>query len=542
MPVIGKGRFQWRLSLRLSFRYAVIGSALLFAAGNANALCTHSDIVIYGGTPAGIMAAVQASRLKRHVVLLEPTEHVGGMLSNGLNKTDASPRTNVYGGLTATFLAQARSRYKTADPIRIYFESRWAEATFKAWLSRAGVAVEYKSRLLTVQRSGKKIKRVVMTNGDDYCADVFIDASYEGDLLAKSGASTIIGRESRARYGESAAGVGRIRFPTVTIGGAEVEIRVDPYVIPGNVSSGLLPGVSSIGQQPIGAADKNLMAFNYRFCITAGEAKVPFAKPDGYEPLRYETTARFLEALQQAGGVVSASHFVGGGDTVLGKQDVNSSPYFSTNVWHQGYDYVTGNEARRNQIRALIRKHILGLMWFATTDPRVPAHVREYTSRFGLCADEFTDNGNFPRQLYVRQARRLVGQYVITQNDLQKKPSFPDAIGLGFYPMDEHGMLRTVKDGYIADEIRGGIGVGPYQIPYRAMLPKPTQVSNLIVPVALSASHAAYTSIRVEPTYMVLGQAAGAAAALADFGDVSNVDIKKLKNVLASAGQIMTLP
>jgi hypothetical protein len=542
MALMDEARFQWMRSLRLHLKCAAMGCGLLIAAGDAKALCTHSDVLVYGGTPAGIMAAVQASKMKRRVVLLEPTEHVGGMLSNGLNKTDASPRPNVYGGLAATFLAQARSRYKTADPIRIYFESRWAEATFKGWLSRAGVAVEYQSRILTLQRSGKKIKRVVMTNGEDYCADVFIDASYEGDLLAKSGASTIIGRESRARYGESAAGVTRLQFPTVVIDGAEVEIRVDPYVIPGNASSGLLPGVSPIGQQPIGAADKSLMAFNYRFCITASEGKVPFSKPEGYDLLRYETTARFLQALQQAGAAVSASHFVGGGDTVLGKQDVNSSPYFSTNVWHQGYAYVTGTEARRNQIRALIRNHILGLMWFATTDPRVPAHVREYTSRFGLCADEFTDNGNFPRQLYVRQSRRLVGQYVLTQNDLQKKPSFPDSIGLGFYPMDEHGMLRTVKDGYIADESRKGIGVGPYQIPYRAMLPKQTQVSNLLVPVALSASHAAYTSIRVEPTYMVLGQAAGAAAALADFGDVSHVDITKLKKVLASAGQIMTLP
>ena len=203
---------------------------------------------------------------------------------------------------------------------------------------------------------------------------------------------------------------------------------------------------------------------------------------------------------------------------------------------------MKGTEAKRDQIRTLVRNHILGLMWFGQTDPRVPANVREYTSRFGLCADEFIDNGNFPRQIYVRQSRRLVGQYVLTQNDLQKKTKFSDSIGLGYYPMDEHGMIRTVKDGYIADESRESIGTGPYQIPYRAMLPKKSQVSNLLVPVALSTSHAAYTSVRVEPTYMVLGQAAGAAAALASFGDVSGVNIAKLRKTLAAAGQIMAYP
>lgn len=521
---------------------AVMAAVLCIGANPAHALCTRSDVLVYGGTPGGIMAAIQAARLKKKVVLLEPTDHIGGMMSNGLNKTDASPRKNVYGGLAANFLNQARNHYKSSDPIRIYFESRWAEATFKGALSRAGVTVFYKSRILKLERSGKTIKRAIMKSGSDYCANVFIDASYEGDLMAKSGASTIVGRESRSKYGESAAGVSAIDYPVVTAGERQVEIKVDPYVEKGNPRSGLLPGVIGVGQQPIGSADKSLMAFNYRFCITDTGAKVSFTRPESYDPLRYETTARFLAAVQQVGLSISASHFVGGGDTVAGKQDVNSTPFFSTNVWHIGYDYVTGTEAKRDKIRDLVRNHILGLMWFAMTDPRVPAHVRNYTSKFGLCADEFTDNGNFPRQMYVRQARRLVGQFVLTQNNLENKTTFPDAIGLGFYPMDEHGMIRTVKGGYIADESRKSISTGPYQIPYRAMLPKATQVTNLLVPVAISASHVAYTSVRVEPTYMVLGQAAGAAAALASNGDVSGVNISKLRETLAAAGQIMKYP
>lgn len=384
----------------------LLSAAFLYSgSGQAQALCNSSGVLVYGGTPGGIMAAIQAARLGKKVTLLEPTAHVGGMMANGLTKTDASPRKNVYGGLAAAFLTQARNHYRTADTVRIYFESHWAERTFKMGLSRAGVDVRYRQRIVSLVRSGRLIRRVNMTSGEQYCADIFIDASYEGDLMAKSGVSTIIGRESSSKYGESAAGAQRINYPTV--GPNNIEVKVDPYVRPGDPRSGLLPGIIDIGQQPIGSADKSLMAFNYRFCITRTGPKVPFSKPLNYDPLRYEMTARFLSAAQKAGVSISPTHFTGGGVTVNGQQDVNSTPYFSTNVWHIGYSYVTGNEAKRNAIRALVRDHILGLMWFATTDPRVPAQVREYTAEYGLCANEFQDNGNFPRQIYVRQARRL---------------------------------------------------------------------------------------------------------------------------------------
>jgi len=517
---------------------ALLSMAFLYcSSGPAWALCNSSNVLVYGGTPAGIMAAIQAANLRKKVTLLEPTAHVGGMMANGLTKTDASPRKNVYGGLAAAFLTRARNHYQTADPIRIYFESHWAEETFRNDLLHAGVDVRYKQGIATLASSDRVIKRVTTTSGEQYCADVFIDASYEGDLMAKSGVSTILGRESSSQYGESAAGVKQINYPSV--GPDHVEIKIDPYVQPGDPRSGLLPGVVDVGQKPIGSADMSLMAFNYRFCITRTGPKIPFARPSSYDPMRYETTARFLIGLQSAGIGFSPAHFTGGDVTVNDQQDVNSTRYFSTNVWHLGYSYVMGSEAERNAIREVIRNHVLGLMWFAVTDQRVPAHVREHTAQYGLCANEFRDNGHFPRQIYVRQARRLVGELVLTQNDLQNKTTFPDSIGLGYYPMDEHGMIRTVKNGYIADESRKSIGVGPYQIPYRAMLPKKEQIVNLIVPVALSASHVAYTSVRVEPTYMVLGQAAGAAAALASNGDAAHVDIAKLKQTLAAAGQIV---
>jgi hypothetical protein len=513
-----------------------IYTGFLLSASAGYAACDRADVVVYGGTPGGISAAIQAARLNKKVILLEPTKHVGGLMSNGLTKTDASPRPNVYGGITAEFLDQAKQRYDTSDPIRIYFESKWAESTFDRLLLAAKVKVETQQRILKAARVNKVIKQIGMTSGRSFCASVFIDASYEGDLMQKAAVETIVGRESRAKYGESAAGVQKLARPII----GSKQILVDPYIIPGNRNSGLLPGVIGVGQKKLGSADTSLMAFNYRLCVTQNaDNRIPFTQPKGYDPLRYETTARFIAAVQKAGNAINPAHFVGTAGTVEGKLDVNSTRYFSTNVWHIGYDYATGTEAKRNQISAMVRNHIQGLMWFAQSDPRVPKAVRDHTATFGYCADEFTDNGGFPRQMYVRQARRLIGQFVLTQKNLAGKTTYNDTIGLGFYPMDEHGMIRTVIDGYIADETRNSIGVGPYEIPYRAMLPKKTQVTNLIVPVAISSSHAAFTSVRVEPTFMVLGQAAGAAAALAPNGNVNNVNISKLRSTLKEYKQIL---
>ncbi|MCD7107725.1 FAD-dependent oxidoreductase [Rhizobium sp. DKSPLA3] len=514
-----------------------LGLCVLFGSAQAAAaVCQRADVVVYGGTPGGIAAAIQAARLKKTVILLEPTAHIGGLMSNGLTKTDASPRKNVYGGITAEFLGRAKAYYGTPDPIRIYFESKWAESTFADMLATAKVRVEFGERILKATKVKAALTEIAMVSGNAYCATVFIDASYEGDLMFKAAVDTMVGRESRKKYGESAAGVQRLARPLV----ANKQILVDPYVIPGNSQSGLLPGVIGVGQKPLGSADTSMMAFNYRLCVTdTADNRIPFSKPDGYDPVQYETTARFFAAMEKAGLGIDEAYFVGRTLTVRNKLDVNSLRYFSTNVWHIGYDYTMGTEAVREQIRTRVRNHIAGLMWFGQTDPRVPEHVRQYMTKFGYCADEFTDNGGFPHQMYVRQARRLIGQFVLTQKDLVKKTTYKDTIGLGFYPMDEHGMIRTVLNGYVADEARESISVGPYEIPYRAMLPKASQTTNLIVPVAISSSHAAFTSVRVEPTFMVLGQAAGAAAALAPSGNVSKVNVNDLRKKLSAAGQIL---
>lgn len=510
----------------------------LAAPAIAAGTCTSADIVIYGGTPAGVAAAIEAAHLKKKVVLLEPTTHIGGMIANGLTKTDASPREGVYGGIVAAFLERARKHYRSKDPIRIYFESKWAEATMVTLVKAKRATIIYGQRIASVQKSGTAISRISMTSGRDFCGRVFIDASYEGDLMALSGATTRLGRESRSQYGESAAGAQQMKKPALDDG---TELTIDPYVRKGDPSSGLIYGVSEYAQRPIGSSDELLMAFNYRLCVTdVASNRIPFKAPADYDASRYEGLARFIEAYESSGIPFHNRYFVGMTVTVKNKLDVNSKRWFSTNFIGIGREYVLGDEATRQKIRDEVRSYTTGLFWFAVSDPRVPADVRAETARFGWCADEFADNDHFPRQIYVRQARRLVGQYVLTQNDILKKKKFPDTIGLGYYTMDQHGMMRSARDGYIVDEVRAGISAGPYEIPYRSMLPRSSEVSNLIVPVALSTSHVAYTSVRVEPTYMVLGQAAGAAAALTPGTNVSAVNVAKLRARLKKDGQILS--
>ena len=503
--------------------------------------CATADIVVYGGTPAGIAAAIQAGRMKKSVILLEPTQHVGGMMSSGLNKTDASPRQGariVYGGIAQEFFARSAQHYKQTGTEGTYFESKWAEATFKALLASAKVNVVYGQRILSTVKT-TFIKRITMTSGRNFCGSVFIDASYEGDLMFKARVSTVLGRESRTQYAEKDAGAQLLEKPELGDGTA---ITIDPYVVPGNPSSGLIPGVITEKQKPVGSADTNLMAYNYRICVTDNPAKqVPFSRPSDYDVMQYEGVARFTNELLTSGRGLSPRYFIGNGTTVLDKYDVNSNPWFSTDVFHLGAAYVNGTEAQREQIRKKIRSYTMGYFYFGRTDPRLPQAVRDETAKFGYCADEFVDNGNFPYQVYVRQARRLVGQFVLTENNILNKTKFADSIGLGYYSMDQHGMLRTVLNGVVVDDTRQSVSSGgPYEIPYRAMLPKATQVKNLLVPVALSTSHVAYTSVRVEPTYMVLGQAAGAAAALAVKGDVGKVDTKILRSKLTAANAVVS--
>lgn len=521
-------------------------AAALLAAGlptvGAAAPCERADVVVYGATPAGVAAAVQAGRMGRSVVLLEPSAHVGGMMASGLTRTDASPRRGVYGGIVAAFLERAWDTYRFKDPIRVYFESGWAERTLSGMAGDAGARIVLRQRVVGVVRAADRrfLAELDTASGGRFCGGVFVDASYEGDLMAAAGVRSALGRESAATYGEPDAGVQAPHRPTA----GTAELRIDPYVTPGDPASGLIWGVTADPGLAVGAGDDAVMAYNYRLCITDVPGnRVPFTRPADYDPARYVGLARSIAALRAAGKSLAPNAFIGIDPMPNGKRDVNSSRLFGTDVWHRGAAYIRADAAGRERIRAEIASYIKGYMWFGANDPQVPAKTRAVTAAFGWCADEFEDNGNFPRQLYVREGRRLLGKRVVTERDLLDKTDFPDSIGLGYGPIDQHGLRRTVEGGLIADDIPlKSRGVGPYEIPYRALLPWRVQAANLIVPVAMAASHVAYSSIRMEPTLMVLGQAAGAAAAMAPGGDLSKVDYHALRRRLVADGQVVDWP
>ena len=360
---------------------------------------------------------------------------------------------------------------------------------------------------------------------------MFIDATYEGDLMAKAGLSYTVGREANAKYGETLNGV-----QTAQATKHQFMKPVDPFVKPGDPASGLLPGIYAGGPGRDGEADHRVQAYNFRMCLTdAPENRIPFPKPAGYDPLRYELLLRYIQA-----GVWDA--FCSNLAMPNRKSDCNNCGAFSTDNIGMNYDYPEGDYATREKIFA---EHVLyqqGLMWFLANDSRVPAKIRDEIGRWGLCKDEFQETGGWPHQLYVREARRMVGVYVMTQHNCQGEKIAGDSVGLAAYTMDSHNTQRYVKDGKAINE--GDVQVGgfpPYPICYGALVPEAKECTNLLVPVCLSATHIAYGSIRMEPVFMVLGQSAATAAALAIDGGVAvqRVEYKTLREQLVADKQVL---
>jgi hypothetical protein len=418
------------------------------------------------------------------------------------------------------------------------FEPHVAEAVFHEMLADAGVKVVLNQRLDLkhgVRRQGTRITAIVMESGCVFAGRVFIDATYEGDLMAKAGVSYTVGRESNATYGETLNGV-----QTAHAVEHQFQKPVDPYIKPGDPGSGLLPGVHAGDAGPEGAADQRIQAYNFRLCLTdVAENRVPFPRPASYDPLRYELLLRYIEA---------------GGTDVWGNQaivpnrksDVNNNGAVSTDNIGMNYAYPDGDYAVRETIVAEHRDYQFGLLWTLANDPRVPAKLREQFNRWGLAKDEFCDSGNWPHQLYIREARRMVGMYVMTEHNCRGQQTVEDSIGLAAYTMDSHNVQRYVDSrGHARNE--GDVQVGgfsPYPISYRSLLPKAVECTNLLVPVCLSASHIAYGSIRMEPVFMVLGQSAATAAAEAieKDCDVQAVDYIRLRERLLRDKQVLAWP
>ncbi|WP_152052471.1 FAD-dependent oxidoreductase [Tautonia marina] len=519
------------------------------------------DVVVYGGTSAGIAAAVQADRMGKSVVVVSPDVHLGGLSSGGLGWTDSGRKDGI-GGLSREFYHRVWQKYQEPDAWRWQsrddygnkgqgtpaidgenrtmwiFEPHIAEAVFEdlvaeheipvvrdAWLDRDG----------GVEKDGNRILSITTLDGRTFHGTMFIDASYEGDLMAAAGVSYTVGRESNAQYGETLNGVQKKRAVS-----HQFDFPVDPYVVPGDPSSGLLPLIHDEDPGTDGEGDHRLQAYCFRMCLTDHpENRVPFEKPEGYDPNQYELLRRYLQ-----GGFKGVFNKF---DPIPNhKTDTNNHGAFSTDNIGMNYDYPEASYERRREIIAEHEQYQKGLMYFLANDPDIPDDIRSKAASYGLSRDEFTDNGHWPHQIYVREARRMVSDFVMTERHLRGIDATPDSVGMGSYNMDSHNVQRYVdENGHARNE--GDIQIspgGPYQISYRALVPKETECANLVVPVCLSSSHIAYGSIRMEPVFMILGQSAATGAVLAIDHETSVQDIptEALLNRLVEDGQVLDLP
>jgi FAD dependent oxidoreductase/NPCBM-associated, NEW3 domain of alpha-galactosidase len=458
-----------------------------------------SDVCVYGGTSAGIAAAVVARRLGRSVSVAAFGRRIGGLSASGLGATDTG-RIAVIGGVSREFYRRAGERYGLPETFR--FEPHVAEEVFEEWVAEHGIDVYREQRLDTVRMSRDRILELRMESGLRFRAAMFIDATYEGDLLARAGTSWFAGREGNAAYGETLNGV---QFRS----GHQFRVPVDPYVVPGDASSGLLAGISADPPGTTGDGDHRIQAFNFRVCLTRAADRLPFPKPAGYDANRYALLLRYIEA-----GVWDV---LGNNQPMPnGKTDWNNNGAVSSDNIGRNYDWPDTDYWDRERI---FQDHVTyqqGLLWFLANDPRVPAAIRAEVGAFGLPRDEFRETGGWPHDLYIREARRMVSEYVMTEHDCRGTTEIDDPVGLASYTMDSHNCKRVVVDGRVRNE--GDVQVptpAPFSIAYRSIVPRAGECANLLVPVCLSASHIAYGSIRMEPVFMVLAQAAATAASLA---------------------------
>lgn len=490
------------------------------------------DVCIYGGSSAGVIAAYTAKQAGRSVLLIEPRKHLGGLTTGGLGYTDIGNKYAIR-GLSLEFYRQIGRHYGKFE--QWIFEPHVAESLFTDYVNRAKIEVLYQHRLISASKENGAIKEIQLdANGTvvTVSAKMFIDCTYEGDLMAKAGVSYIVGREGNDVYNETWNGVQMLN-------GHQIPDGVDPYKTPGDPSSGLLWGISPEPLQPKGSGDKQVQAYNYRICLTKDPANmVPITQPDNYDITRYELLARLFKA--QPNRTKLNDYLIVSGMPNK-KTDINNRNGFSTDMIGANYDYPEGDYATREKIIKAHEDYTKGLLYFFATDPRVPQPLQKEMRTWGYPKDEYVDNGHWSPQLYVREARRMVGAYVMTQANCVGEQVVPDGVGMAAYTMDSHNTQRIVieKNGQKMVKNEGNVEVGgfpPYPVSYRALIPKAEECSNLLVPVCLSASHIAYGSIRMEPVFMALAQATAVAADLAISAgtSVQEVDAAKVSSILAS--------
>jgi hypothetical protein len=514
------------------------------------------DVVVYGGTPAGITAAIQVARMGKSVALIEPTSHVGGIMVNGLGGTDIDNHPEfqnslAVGGLALDFYRRIAAYYgrlpefesklqsKTKDVSIWRFEPHVASAIIEKWLKEYPISVFLNTRLkeekASVIKKQKNIQQIEMEDGRRFSARVFIDATLEGDLLFFAGISTTWGRESNSVYGETKNG---IRAETTH---AQFSVKVDPYVIPKNSSSGVIP---TIQEEPFGTpgeGDKLIQAYCFRMCLTKDTSnRIPFVQPKNYDRKQYEIYLRYTKA----GGKL----YTPAAGVPNGKTDLGAWHDLSHNLYGMNREYPNGSYADRQRIFSQHKTFTEGLFYFLANDPEIAQLDRTLQrawKQWGLCKDEFTDNNGWPRQVYVRDARRMVSDYVITEHHTNRtNPVYvKDPVAVAYWPPDLHSVRRIIKDGYAYNEgfVFGGNTWRPFGISYRALIPKRSECTNLLTPTCPSSSHVAYGAIRIEFTYMALGQACANAAALAIDENVAVQDVNqtKLRSYLLSQNQVI---
>jgi len=565
------------IARRIGFAH-LLAACLLFACPGVSANAPAGDepiydLVVYGANSGGVTAAVQARRMGKSVILINPDRHVGGMTSSGLGHTDWG-RREVIGGLSREFYQRVRAYYRddarwVHEPRSAYLgqahlqandDSQWgfephaAERVFRDWLKEYDVPL-VDGRLdrrdgKGVTAEGKRITAIVMEDGKVYRGRMFIDAGYEGDLLAAAGVSHIVGRESNNTYGETLNGIQTRQtvYHVFTVPGRErvpprplpEEARVDPYMVKGDPASGLLPGVNPDAGGPDGLGDHRVQSYCYRLCLTDHpENRVPFAQPEGYNEADYELLFRMFEAGEKRIPWLPAR-------MPNRKTDTNNRWAVSMNLIGGSDEYPEAGTERRREIEKKHEHWQRGLMWTLANHPRVPADIRREVGKWGYAKDEFVDNDHWPPMIYIRVGRRMVSDYVMTEDDCRLRRVAPDSVGMGSYTMDSHNVQRYVTpEGYVQNE--GNIEVppaGPYAISYRAIIPRRGETENLLVPWAVSSSHIAFGSIRMEPVFMILGQSAATAAAIAidDGVAVQDVNYAKLRERLLKDGQILEGP
>jgi hypothetical protein len=507
---------------------------LCLPASPSHAETMESDVCVYGGTSCGVIAAAQAAKMGKSVVIAESGKTLGGLTTGGLGATDIGNKAAI-GGMSREFYRRLGRFYGQSEAWK--FEPHAAAAVFGEIVGESGFKVFFNQRLAAVEKTGARIREIRMEDGTIFRAKMFIDATYEGDLMARAKVSYTFGREANAQYGETLNGI-RANTPL-----HQFIVPVDPYLKPGDRSSGLLPFIQSDDPGVPGGADKCLQAYNYRLCFTTNAAnRLPVEPPANYDPAQYELLARYLEALAAAGKKPKLEEFWNPIWMPNQKTDINNNGGFSTDFIGMNYDYVEADYAARARIARAHEDYIRGFIHFLATSPRVPASMRKEMRLWGPCKDEFPDTGGWPNQLYVREARRMVSDGVMTEAHCRGREKADDSVGLAAYNMDSHNCRRIVKNGRVENE--GDVQVPPmkpYSISYKSIVPKKSECENLLVPVCLASTHIAYGSIRMEPVFMILGQSAATAAAMAIDAGVALQDFSypKLRERLLADGQIL---